>query len=290
MRSNGLATVLLMVPVLTVPALAIFGIPQFAPVVASPLDEGTDFERDHRGGSSPRLSSRDDLFGDVEGFGSDSDMIDEPPAKKRKSSLSGKSQRSLRSKGASAPSWNDDLNSSSDSTNRKRMTASNIDEFSDQDSPPMPKSPRKPLALEKSSQDKQRPSQSSKGDGLAQLGTPAEIDSGLNSSGSGNDNSFDNERSPANDDRPRGNELRRTKPRATAETLSWSAAVDRLNQLEIRNFRLEPGRQPGQFMFICVYTARDNPGVMHRFEAEAEQPLKAVENVLDQIAEWQQRR
>ena len=39
MKSNGVATILLMIPVLTVPALAIFGIPQFAPVVASPIDE-----------------------------------------------------------------------------------------------------------------------------------------------------------------------------------------------------------------------------------------------------------
>ena len=39
MHSNGLATILLMIPILAVPALAIFGVPQFAPVVASPLDD-----------------------------------------------------------------------------------------------------------------------------------------------------------------------------------------------------------------------------------------------------------
>ena len=63
-----------------------------------------------------------------------------------------------------------------------------------------------------------------------------------------------------------------------------------LNALEIRNFRIEPGRQPSQFIFICSYTPTDSPRVSYRFEAEADEPLKAVEKVLAQIGEWQQRR
>ena len=70
MQSNGLATMLLLIPVLTVPALAIFGIPQFAPVVASPLDEGQEKGKESRVGNSAR-KSHDDLFGDVEDFGSE---------------------------------------------------------------------------------------------------------------------------------------------------------------------------------------------------------------------------
>lgn len=69
-------------------------------------------------------------------------------------------------------------------------------------------------------------------------------------------------------------------------TLTWRAAVQRLNQLEIRNFRLEPGRAADQFIFICSYTPRDNPRVSYRFEAEADEPLKAVEKVLAQIDNW----
>ena len=49
-----IATLLLIIPVLSIPALAIFGIPQFAPVVASPLDEGLQPDRERRVGQSER--------------------------------------------------------------------------------------------------------------------------------------------------------------------------------------------------------------------------------------------
>jgi hypothetical protein len=80
-----------------------------------------------------------------------------------------------------------------------------------------------------------------------------------------------------------------TQPRefaTAAQPLTWRGAVQRLNQMEIRNFRLEPGRTPDQFIFICSYTPRDNPRVSYRFEAEADEPLKAVEKVLAQIDSW----
>jgi hypothetical protein len=79
-----------------------------------------------------------------------------------------------------------------------------------------------------------------------------------------------------------------TTPAVASSTapLTWRGAVQRLNQLEIRNFRLEPGRTSDQFVFICSYTPRDNPRVSYRFEAEADEPLKAVERVLLQIDNW----
>jgi hypothetical protein len=74
--------------------------------------------------------------------------------------------------------------------------------------------------------------------------------------------------------------------RSAAAPLTWQTAVRRLNELEIRNFRLEPGQQPEQFVFICSYTPQDNPRVSFRFEAEADEPLRAVEKVLAQIDAW----
>jgi len=68
--------------------------------------------------------------------------------------------------------------------------------------------------------------------------------------------------------------------------LTWKSAVQRLQQLEIRSYRLEPGRDPGQFTFICSYTPQHNPSVSYRFEAEADEPLRAVEKVLAQIDTW----
>ena len=74
-----------------------------------------------------------------------------------------------------------------------------------------------------------------------------------------------------------------------AESLTWKEAVRRLNDLEIRNFRLQPGLHDNQFAFSCMYTPSDNPRISTRFEAEADEPLKAVEKVLAQIEVWQQR-
>jgi len=71
-----------------------------------------------------------------------------------------------------------------------------------------------------------------------------------------------------------------------AAGLTWKSAVERLNHLEIRNFRLEPGQQVGQFVFICSYTPQHSPRLSYRFEAQADEPLRAVEKVLDQIETW----
>lgn len=53
MRS-GLTTLLLLIPILAVPMLAIFGIPSFAPAVASPLgDEAWREAPANRGRAAP---------------------------------------------------------------------------------------------------------------------------------------------------------------------------------------------------------------------------------------------
>jgi hypothetical protein len=77
-----------------------------------------------------------------------------------------------------------------------------------------------------------------------------------------------------------------TTPVITDPQLTWRDAVQRLNAMGIRNFRLEAGHQPSQFLFYCSYTPRDNARVSYRFEAEADEPLRAVERVLEQIDTW----
>ncbi len=79
--------------------------------------------------------------------------------------------------------------------------------------------------------------------------------------------------------------------RSIAETsreqhLTWRRAVQRLNEHGIRQFRLQPGQREDEFHFSCSFTPGDNPRITHRFEAEATEPLIAVQKVLDQIAEW----
>ena len=77
---------------------------------------------------------------------------------------------------------------------------------------------------------------------------------------------------------------RRKSPPAKPPT--WTEAVQRLNGFGIRNFRLEPGLRPGEFAFTCSYTHSKSPHVTRKFEAEADEPLKAVGKVLAQVEEW----
>lgn len=82
--------------------------------------------------------------------------------------------------------------------------------------------------------------------------------------------------------------------RLRAETMlrrdpeTWSAAVQKLNELGIRDYRLEPGVSPNAFSFSCHYSLPHNPRISRRFEAEALDPLKAVIKVLQQVDEWNQ--
>ncbi|QDT40619.1 hypothetical protein Pan241w_06770 [Gimesia alba] len=82
--------------------------------------------------------------------------------------------------------------------------------------------------------------------------------------------------------------------RLRAETMlrrdpaTWSAAVQKLNELGIRDYRLEPGVRPNEFLFSCTYSPPHNPRISRRFEAEALDPLKAVIKVLQQVDEWNQ--
>lgn len=80
----------------------------------------------------------------------------------------------------------------------------------------------------------------------------------------------------------RGGRPPRTLP-AAVPSLTWQDAVKRLDELEIDNFRLERGTEKNQFFFMCSYTPPENPQVSYRFEAEASEPLKAVEKVLAQV-------
>jgi hypothetical protein len=76
---------------------------------------------------------------------------------------------------------------------------------------------------------------------------------------------------------------------ASAHASAWKRAVGRLNALGIRDFQLQPGDRDGEFNFSCRFASRSNPRVIHRFEAEAPDPLDAVNNVLRQVDDWRAR-
>lgn len=78
--------------------------------------------------------------------------------------------------------------------------------------------------------------------------------------------------------------------RRSTPSLSWQDAIARLHELGIHHYQLEPGSIPSEFHFSCSLTPADNPRVTHRFEAQADDPLHAVSDVLAQIEDWQSRR
>jgi hypothetical protein len=72
-----------------------------------------------------------------------------------------------------------------------------------------------------------------------------------------------------------------------AEQSGWRDATRRLKELGIRKYRLESQIEEQTFVFICSFAAVENPRVVRRFEAEADNPLEAVQKVIDEIDEWQ---
>ncbi|MFN0055753.1 MAG: hypothetical protein ACKV0T_26720 [Planctomycetales bacterium] len=82
---------------------------------------------------------------------------------------------------------------------------------------------------------------------------------------------------------PRGAEVEQP----PTEQSGWQAAAHRLKALGITKYRLESRIEDQAFLFRCELSSPDNPHVIERFEADGESPLEAVEQVLDQIDQWQ---
>jgi len=74
-----------------------------------------------------------------------------------------------------------------------------------------------------------------------------------------------------------------------AEQSGWQDAARRLKKLGIRKYRLESRIDEQNFVFTCSLASPDNPQVVRRFEADADNPLDAVQQVLEQIDEWRSR-
>lgn len=71
----------------------------------------------------------------------------------------------------------------------------------------------------------------------------------------------------------------------SAQMLTWAQASLRLSELGIK-YHLERGDREGMFLFVCLYRPQENPQVTHRFEAEGNDPLVAVNLVINQVEEW----
>jgi len=72
--------------------------------------------------------------------------------------------------------------------------------------------------------------------------------------------------------------------------LTWRQASLRLTELGVKNYHLERGAAEGTFLFVCTFSPGDAPHVVHRFEAETDDPLLAVNQVLQQVDRWMRSR
>ena len=75
-----------------------------------------------------------------------------------------------------------------------------------------------------------------------------------------------------------------------AASLTWRQASQRFSEWGVDNYHLERGATEGTFLFVCMYSPSHAPHVTHRFEAEADEPLLAVNQVIGQIDRWMQQR
>lgn len=276
------ATLMLLIPVLSIPALAIFGIPQFAPVVASPLDEGANQDHEHRVGQSERLAS-EGLMADLNESPLAKDAFSRNPTETRPKGKLGDSVP-VTSIGRNARAWN----SEEIESNHPEETMPRNAAWADDAIPENHRSIGSPATDTAINPPGERR-------GFDQRYAAAPIDSRR----PGASRAHHSDLVPAEQSTPRPYHRDRESGPASSpirqvsnvrEPLTWQGAIRRLNELEIRNFRLERGHRENQFVFICSFTPSDSPRVSTRFEAEADEPLKAVEKVLEQIDEWRIRR
>jgi len=287
-------TLLMLIPMTAVPMMAIFGIPQFFPVSASPSartselpDSGQILER--RVGQSDALLIRDistskpasiDLFqpydasdqpGRTQSGGVVANASSSELERRRLSwrdplggSTNTRTEVSLRTTSSATPSGSRLRNSgpsfaTSQSSSDVDASPRNAVSFSGQAAVP-------PQSVSARSADFRTAAVSSeevRSDGST-TGRYSRLTSG------GHENSIESSSARS----------------AQTETLTWQQAVDRLNELGIRTFRLTPDSSQNGYRFVCLVTSIDDPRISRRFEAESIDPLVAVADVLEQVENW----
>lgn len=75
-----------------------------------------------------------------------------------------------------------------------------------------------------------------------------------------------------------------------AGRLTWRQASSLLSEMGIDDYHLEPGAEDGTFLFVCSLSPAAASNVTMRFEAESEDPLLAVSDVLGQVDRWLKQR
>ncbi len=255
-RQGQLATFAMLIPMFAVPVMAVFGIPQFAPVVASPAGQRQpEWLADHSFseiGHSDAHSSRS--LNLVAPKSKQLDLFQPYP--------DAEGQPFVGSRSLTAA----ERSSGREVANTRPVAAE----------PPAPSAEVLDLFVPV---DGTRPQQR----GLNAGATPPSRSSAANPGIKPAPKA-----AYATEQQPSAGQTLRIRIADQPDTLSWRGAVDRLNQLGIRTYRLSPSAGDGRFHFMCLVTSADDPRISRRFEAESHEPLDAVDRVLAQVEEWNQ--
>ena len=219
--SSPLTTFLFSIPLAAIPLMAIFGIPQFAPVVASP-DDADEYTAPHSSRNPDHRRRAADLMQPYDNRGLAQPLSDAPDFDARD--------------GAAV-----DLGGGSES-------------FESFDRPAgSPRSASTSQATPFGGDD------------------PFQADSGWSDPG-------------------RTNETPPAGAPPAASRLTWRQAASLLSEMGIDDYHLEPGAEEGSFLFVCSLSPAGASNVTMRFEAESEDPLLAVSDVLGQVDRWLKQR
>lgn len=278
MRSTAysvMMTLLLLVPISAVPLMAIFGVPQFTPLVTSPLDEPVDEEWDRPARKKIRSAAQPDRAEDDEDAATEEalDWADDARERPRSRRISRPKPRPRSGQDDVELSFADSEDAEEAPRERRPSdTESSIQLASNEEEASEEESPFAQSAVHEESQDTTLAIESS---GEAKIpGYRRQRSHSLADAGS--------------DEGKSGSKKKKSVP--LTEELSWLTFSQRLNDYGIRNFRLESGEQPNEYLFVCTYTPSNSPHVTRRFEAIADHPLKAVAKVLAQVEEAAQQK
>ncbi|QDT91205.1 hypothetical protein [Gimesia algae] len=285
-KSNDFfSTLLVLIPLVAVPMLAIFGIPEIAPVKKSALNENELFENEDSTRSPFEEISFDASSHEID-LGHESSLADR----------SGKADSGMRNPFGEAASTQN-----GHKQGEEWLPPAGALEGWQLDSAPAQREPDQKMTGLTSPDLEQRQPQGGNPIRQASFENQPDATSSQNPFNQGGvqqlntvTNPFDqNTPTPSQAEVPQRKVIdqqfrQRAETMLRRDSATWSAAVQKLNELGIRDYSLKPGIRPDEFLFSCTYSPPHNPRVSYRFEAEALDPLKAVIKVLQQVDEWNQ--
>jgi len=252
-------TLLLLVPMLAVPVMALFGVPHFMPVVASPLDrQNQDISEQYR---ETRVSQSEASLRPVS-LRMETETVDlfQPYTAPDTTAATEPGPQEATQLDQYRQSWTDPLH---DSRNRNHTGGWTAITRPERDS-----SLYRNVQTPASGPVTQHAGSSDGPNGSGQ--PPSAPRSGFISS---------YERQGSSPHVPSAAPL-------PGQSLNWRQAARAMEQLGVSTFSLSPGLNPGEFRFVCLVSSTDNPRISRRFESNSHDPLAAVEQVIDQVRNW----